>query len=129
MSFRSVLTRVRRPVTGAVAAGLLLVGSLTATTPAQASTEVTGKGAEAVITVTATAPSEGPSGRALCYPPFRYSNAATWECTVFSGEYIVAWITCSGTTYHSPPIYEGSWFIVGVCPAGTWRDDEGILDY
>jgi hypothetical protein len=119
---------VARPLTGAIAVSALVFSSLIAAAPAQASTLAPGKGTD-VLSVSATAKPEGPSTRALCQTPTRYSNGATWNCTVFSGQYIEAWMTCGGVTYYSGLIGEGSWFIIGTCPAGTLRDDEGIIYY
>jgi hypothetical protein len=130
MSCRSMLNRVRRPFAGAVVTGALVFAALATAAPAQAAPLGSGQGTGSdVLSVSATAAPEGPSTRALCQTPTRYSNAVTWNCTVFSGQYIEAWMTCGGVTYYSGLIGEGSWYIVGVCPAGTLREDEGIIYY
>jgi hypothetical protein len=127
MSCRSVLNRVRRPLAGAAATGALLLGAFAAAAPAQAAPSAPVPGADAnVLTVSAAPVSDGPSTRALCSTPTRLTTQAIWECTVFSGQFIQAWINCSGTVYYSPLIGEGSWYIIGTCPPGTVRITEGI---
>jgi hypothetical protein len=124
MSSRSMLNRIRRPLIGALATAALAVGSLVAATPAQAASV---DGPWQMVKATTTP--AGPGTQALCQTPFRYYNAASWNCTVFSSEHIVAYIDCDYLRYFSPQIFEGSWFILGICPAGTRRTDEGIFDY
>ncbi|HET9140333.1 hypothetical protein [Actinophytocola sp.] len=129
MSSPSILARIRRPLVGAAMTAALAIGSLAATVPAQADTRDANT---APWTVSATGKAPTPRGvgvQALCFPPTRYSNGAVWSCDVFSGQYIQAWMTCGGVTYYSNLIGEGSWWIVGICPPGTWRDDEGIYYY
>jgi hypothetical protein len=120
-------TRVRRLLTAALATVALTVGSLIAAAPASAAPD---KGAS--ITVPwqlAKAPAAAPTGpgtQALCQTPTRWTNAVSWNCTVFSGQFIEAWMQCDNQVYYSGFIGEGSWYILGICPAGTLRVTEGI---
>ncbi|MEW2526357.1 hypothetical protein [Streptomyces sp. NPDC047071] len=67
----------------------------------------------------------GALARYYCYPPTRYYNAATWNCTVRSGA-IVFWIECSiGGTYTSAPHGPGNYFVRAQCPQGR-RLSEGV---
>jgi hypothetical protein len=125
----SMLKRVRRPLVGAAMTIALVIGSFIAAAPAQAASAGPDVVPWSVAKTTAAPAPSGRSVQALCQTPTRYTNAVTWNCTVFGGQFIEAWMTCSGTTYYSGLIPEGSWWIVGICPAGTWRDDEGIIYY
>jgi hypothetical protein len=121
-------TRVRRLVMAALATIALTIGSFVAIAPASAATDK-GNGVVAPWQFEkAPAPAEMDT-RALCQTPTRYSNAASWNCTVFSGQFIEAWIQCDNQVYYSGLIGEGSWYILGTCPPGTWRVTEGILYY
>lgn len=126
MSSPSILSRIRRPLLGAAMTVALAIGSLAATTPAQADTRDTDV-VPWTVAATTKAPAPGVGIQALCQTPTRYSNGVVWSCTVFSGQFIQAWMTCGGVTYYSNLIGEGSWWVIGVCPPGTWRDDEGII--
>jgi hypothetical protein len=123
-------TRVRRLLTAALATLALTIGSLAAATPASAALD---KGASAPVPwqlakAPATAPTD-PSIQAICQTPTRWTNGVSWNCTVFSGQFIEAWMQCDNQVYYSGLIPEGSWYIVGTCPAGTLRVTEGILYY
>ncbi|MFI1584742.1 hypothetical protein [Embleya sp. NPDC020630] len=60
-----------------------------------------------------------------CFPPFRYNNAASWNCNVSSGT-IHFWITCSvGGRYYSGLYGPGSYYVYAQCPQG-YRVDEGV---
>ncbi|GHE36153.1 hypothetical protein GCM10018785_02340 [Streptomyces longispororuber] len=66
----------------------------------------------------------GALARYNCYPPFRYNNAAAWNCTVHSGA-IVFWIECSiGGTYTSGEYGPGTYYVQATCPQGR-RLSEG----
>ena len=126
MSIGSMLNRIRKPLVGATLAAGLAICSLVAVAPAQASTSPVNQ-TDVSWQTAKEAPHGGVGIQALCFPPTRYINAAVWDCDVFSGQVIWAWIVCNGARYTSPPIGEGSWRIVGICPAGTIRNDEGII--
>ncbi|TDV49701.1 hypothetical protein [Actinophytocola oryzae] len=124
---KSMSSWLRKASVGAVTVAAVLVASLLAVAPAQAAPSP-GK-ADASWATVAAAPGEAGT-RAICSPPTRLTTQAIWyDCTVFSGQYIQAWIVCSGYIYFSDLIGEGSWYIVGTCPPGTLRDDEGIIYY
>ncbi|MFL6143196.1 MAG: hypothetical protein ACJ72N_15190 [Labedaea sp.] len=126
----SISTRARRIVTAALATAALILGSLVVAAPASAAP---GKGSGVTVpwqfTKAAPAESTGPITNALCQTPTRWTNAVSWNCTVFGGQFIEAWMQCDNQVYYSGLIPEGSWYILGVCPAGTWRVTEGILYY
>jgi len=122
-----MLTWLRKASIGSLAAVAVMVFSMLAVAPAQAAPAPAKANAS---WASAEATPGGPSTRAICSTPTRLTTQAIWyDCTVFSGEYIQAWIVCSGYQYFSPLIPEGSWYIVGTCPPGTVRDDEGIIYY
>ncbi len=124
---RSILKWLRKASFGAIAAVAVVVCSMLAVAPAQAAPQP----AKADVSWDAVTVTPGDVGtRAICSTPTRLTTQAIWyDCTVFTGEYIQAWIVCSGYQYFSPYIGEGSWYIVGTCPPGTVRDDEGIIYY
>jgi hypothetical protein len=124
---KSMLKWLRKASVGAMAAVAVVVCSMLVAGPAQAAPQP-GKADAAWEAVTATP--GGVGTRAICSTPTRLTTQAIWyDCEVFEGQYIQAWITCSGYTYYSPLIGEGSWYIVGTCPPGTIRDNEGIIYY
>ena len=120
-------TRGRRLMTAALATVALTIGSSLLATPASAAADK-GDGAVAVWQ-SQTAPAPVGGSRAICQTPTRYTNGVTWNCTVFSGQFIEAGMQCDNQVYYSGLIGEGSWYIVGTCPPGTWRVTEGILYY
>ncbi|HYQ67569.1 hypothetical protein [Actinophytocola sp.] len=124
---KSMLKWLRKASVGAMTGVAVMVFSMLAVAPAQAAPSA-GKADVSWVTVSAT-PGEAGT-RAICSPPTRLTTQAIWyDCEVFSGQYIQAWIVCSGTIYFSSLIGEGSWYIIGTCPPGTLRDDEGIIYY
>jgi hypothetical protein len=123
---KSMLKWLRKASVGAMTGVAVVVCSLLAVAPAQAAPSPA-KTDASWAAVSAT-PGEA-STMAICSTPTRLTYQAIWhDCTVFTGEYIQAWIECNGQRYFSPLIGEGSWYIVGTCPPGTVRTDEGI-DY
>jgi hypothetical protein len=124
---KSMLKWLRKASIGAMTVAAVMVCSLLAAAPAQAAPPP-GQAGASWDAVSATPGEVGT--KAICSPPTRLTTQAIWyDCTVFSGQYIQAWIVCSGTLYVSPLIGEGSWYIIGTCPPGTLRDDEGIYYY
>jgi len=122
-----MLTWLRKASIGTMAAATVMVCSLLVVTPAQAA-PTSGQADVSWEAATVTAGEVGT--QAICSTPTRLTNQAIWyDCTVFTGEYIQAWIICDGWLYVSPYIGEGSWYIIGTCPPGTLRDDEGIYYY
>lgn len=127
-------TRLRRLVTAGLATIALTIGSVAVATTASAAPDVApDKGAGITVPwqvqkAPAAAPADAGT-QALCQTPTRWTNAVSWNCTVFSGQFIEAWMQCDNQVYYSGFIGEGSWYILGVCPAGTWRVTEGILYY
>ncbi|MGC0417816.1 hypothetical protein [Embleya sp. AB8] len=84
----------------------------------------TGVKAAPAVPMSAQAPA-GVLANFTCFPPFRYNNAAQWNCTVHSGA-IVFWIQCSiGGTYTSAPHGPGSYSVYARCPQGR-RVNEGV---
>jgi hypothetical protein len=128
MLVTSMAKAARRPLMHAMALALGLLFALVAVTPAQASDWSGARPAASWQTAAATAaPAPSHGLQALCFPPTRYTNGAVWQCEVFSGQFIQVWMVCGGVRYTSAPIGEGSWWITGVCPAGTFRTDDGVI--
>ncbi len=124
------VTRVRRLLTTVLATVALTIGSVAVAATASAAADAApDKGITVPWELTKTAAPSGPVTDALCQTPTRWTNAVSWNCTVFSGQFIEAWMQCDNQVYYSGMIPEGSWYILGVCPAGTWRVTEGILYY
>lgn len=124
---KSMVKWSRKASIGVMTVVALVLGAMLSAAPAQAA-PVPGHAKASWDAVTATPGDVGT--RAICMPVIRLTNQAIWpDCTVFAGQFIQAWIVCSGTPYFSPLIGEGSWYIVGTCPPGTVRDDEGIIYY
>jgi hypothetical protein len=124
---KSMLKWLRKASIGAMMAAAVMVLSMLAVAPAQAAPP---PAQPEVSWETVTATPGGMGTMALCSTPTRLTTQAIWyDCRVFSGEYIQAWISCNNYVYYSPLIGEGSWYIVGTCPPGTLRDDEGIFYY
>ena len=124
---KSMLKWLRKASFGAITVTAVMVCTLLAVTPAQAAPSPAEPDAS---WATASATPGGVGTMAICSTPTRLTTQVIWyDCTVFSGEFIQAWMVCSGTLYVSPYIGEGSWYIVGTCPPGTLREDEGIYYY
>jgi hypothetical protein len=125
----STPARARRVLTTILATVALIFGSFAVAAPASAAPDK-GSGVTTPWQFSkAAATPTGPSTDALCQTPTRWTNAVSWNCTVFGGQVIQAWMQCDNQVYYSDFIPEGSWYILGICPAGTWRVTEGILYY
>jgi hypothetical protein len=126
---KSMLKWSRKASIGAMTFVAVVLGAMLAAAPAQAA-PVPGHAKASWETATATATPGDVGTKAICMPVIRLTTQAIWpDCTVFSGQFIQAWMVCSGTLYVSPLIGEGSWYIIGTCPPGTVRNDEGIIYY
>jgi len=108
--------------------GAVVVSTLLVAVPAQAAPSSD----EVEVSWDAVTATPGEVGTmAICSTPTRLTTQAIWySCTVFSGEVIQAWMICTDNVedylYVSPYIGEGSWRIIGTCPPGQIREDEGI---